>query len=170
MKVFAVFLSVLFLFTFAASDVAAQKRKITIILVRHAEKDMSDSENPNPQLTADGKLRAERFAKLVKKYKPMRVYSTNYTRTIDTATPIAKRRKLEIQMYDPSKLKDLAALILAAKKSRRFVIVGHNNTTPALANLLVGESKYKPLTETEYDKIFIIRIKKGKVRAKVIEY
>lgn len=160
----------LLLFGFT-NDLFAQNRKITIILLRHAEKDLSGNEdNPDPDLSAAGKLRAERLVKTIKKYKPMRLYATDYKRTRQTATPLSEKRKLPIQIYDSKKLDELAAQILSFRKSRRIVVVGHNSTTPALANLLVKQDKYKPLAESEYDKIWIIRIKKGKIKAKVFEY
>jgi phosphohistidine phosphatase SixA len=47
-------------------------------------------------------------------------------------------------------------------KYRRVVVVGHNSTTPALVNLLIGQEKYKALGEDEYDKIWIVKIKRNK--------
>jgi hypothetical protein len=60
-------------------------------------------------------------------------------------------------------------------KLKRIVVVGHSNTTPALANLLIRQEKYKVLDESEYDKIWIIKIKKNstkpnKIKDKVIKY
>ena len=171
MKIILLLLSSLIILGFAGGDVFAQKRKITIILVRHAEKDISDGgTSSDPNLSAEGRLRAQRFARLIKKYKPRRIYSTNYKRSVQTVAPLSERRKLRIQLYDPQKLSELAAQITSFKKGRRIVIVGHSNTVPALANLLVKENRYKNLAETEHNKIWIIRIKKGKIRAKVIEF
>ena len=45
----------LFLFTFASGSVLAQHRKLTIILLRHAEKDASpNADKTNPELSAAG--------------------------------------------------------------------------------------------------------------------
>lgn len=161
----------LFLLTFASNDAFAQNRKITIILVRHAEKDISDGgASSDPNLSTEGKLRAKRFARIIKKYKPKRIYSTNYQRSIQTVKPLAEKRNLQIQIYDPRKQNELVEQILSFKKGRRIVVVGHSNTIPALANLLVKEDKYKNMAESEHNKIWIIRIKKGKIKVKVIEY
>ena len=60
---------------------------------------------------------------------------------------------------------------MMASKTKRFLVVGHNNTTPALANLLIKEEKYQKLPETDYGKIFIVKIKNGKLKSvEVIEY
>jgi 2,3-bisphosphoglycerate-dependent phosphoglycerate mutase len=169
MKVNVVVFTAILLFTFASGVAVAQKK--TIILIRHAEKDISPgADKTDPELSAAGVQRAERLVKAIKKYKPGAVYSTNFKRTRNTAAPVAKWRKLEVETYDPRKLPEIVARILTSKR-KRHLVVGHNNTTPALANLLIGEEKYKTLPETEYDKIFIIKLKKGKVRSvEVKEY
>jgi broad specificity phosphatase PhoE len=171
MKITVFLLLGLFLLAFSGAEAYGQKRKITIILLRHAEKDLSDGgASSDPELSAEGKLRAERFAKIINKYKPMRVYSSEFKRTRATVAPLVAKRKLTVKAYNTKMLNELAAEITSFKKGRRIVVVGHNTTTPALANLLVKEDKYKPLLETEYNKIWIIRLKKGRVRAQVIEY
>ena len=77
-------------------------------------------------------------------------------------------------IYDPRSLPKLAEQIMSGKL-KRILVVGHNTTTPALANLLIKENKYKTLAESEYDKIWIIKVKKNKrkpnkVKDKVIQY
>lgn len=52
-----------------------------------------------------------------------------------------------------------------ASKTKRFLIVAHNTTTPTLANLFIKEEKYKPLLETEYSKMWIIKIRNGKLKS-----
>jgi 2,3-bisphosphoglycerate-dependent phosphoglycerate mutase len=164
----------LFLFTFAAGDVFAQKKEITIILLRHAEKDLSDELNdPDPELSAAGKERAERLVRTIKKYKPQAIYSSNFKRTRYTVTPLAERinprYRTMIQIYDHRNLDELAKRLMASGV-KSIVVAGHNSTTPALANLLIKQNKYKSLAETEYDKIWIIKIKKGKTKDEVIVY
>lgn len=72
------------------------------------------------------------------------------------------------QYYDPRNLKQIADLVMQGKY-QRVVIVGHNTTTPALANLLIGQEKYKALAESEYDKIWIIKIKRNKAKPSIVE-
>jgi len=146
----------------------AQAQKKTIILVRHAEK--ADATSQDPDLSAEGKTRAEKLAKIVKRYKPGAIYSTDFKRTRDTAAPIASRRKLKIQTYDPKKPGELIDAIMKSK-TKRFLIVGHSNTIPALANLLVKKDIFKQLQDAEYGVIWVIRIKKGLVsKVEVIPY
>jgi 2,3-bisphosphoglycerate-dependent phosphoglycerate mutase len=164
-KVTLALLSVLIL----AGAVSAQKK--TFILVRHAEKDISaTADKVDPELTADGRKRAERLVKVIKRYKPGAVYSSNFKRTRDTAAPTAAWRKKTVEIYDPKKLNELLDKMMASK-TKRFLVVGHNNTTPALANLLIKEDKYKSLPESDYSKMWIIKIRKGVVKSvEVIEY
>lgn len=169
-----IFLGILFI-AFAASDVFAQKKKLTVILLRHAEKDVSaTADKVNPDLSAAGKERAMRLVKTIKKYKPDLIYSSNFLRTRLTAAPLAEKRKLSIQIYDHKKLDELAALITNGK-GKRIVVVGHNTTTPALANLLLKQEKYPALSESEYGRIWVIKIRKykrkpEKIEERVIEY
>ena len=177
MKIFISLLLGLFLFAFAGENVFAQQRhqKLTVILLRHAEKDLSEEEeSTNPNLSAAGKLRAERLVEVINKYQPDAIFSSNYIRTRATAAPLARKRRRMIQIYDPRNLKQMNDLIMSGK-IKRLVVVGHNNTTPALANLLIGQEKYKALDESEYDKIWIIKIKRNKnkpnkTKDKIITY
>lgn len=174
MKILVALFLGLFIFMFTAADLFAQKREITIILLRHAEKDLSDDLNdPDPELSQAGKERAARLVETIKKYKPQAIYSSNFKRTRYTVTPLAMRihprYRTMIQIYDHTKLNDLVNRMMASGV-RSIVVAGHNSTTPALANLLIKQNKYKTLAESEYDKIWIIKIKKGKVKDEVIVY
>jgi len=169
MKIIVILFFAVFIFTFTSAETLAQKK--TIILIRHAEKDVSPgADKVDPELAPAGAARAQRLVKAIKKYKPGAVYSTSFKRTRNTAAPVAAWRKLEVETYDPRKLDEVATRVLTSKR-KRHLVVGHNNTTPALANLFIKEDKYKMLPESEYGKIWIIKLKKGKVKSvEVIEY
>lgn len=170
----SLFLGVL-LFLFFCADASAQKKKVTVILLRHAEKDISaTADKTNPDLSPEGKQRAQRLVKTIKKYKPDVIYSSDFLRSRLTAAPLAEKRKVPVDVYDHKKLDELAALIMNGK-GKRIVVVGHNTTTPALANLLIKQDKYKTLDESEYGKIWVIKIRKykrkpEKIEEKIIEY
>lgn len=145
---------------FAFGPVAAQSTNKTIVLVRHAEKDTSVANNPDPELSAEGRERAIKLMNFVKRYKPHEIFSTNYKRTRQTAEPIAAKRKKEIQTYDPAKQADLVTKIMASKTDHNL-IVGHSNTIPVLANLIAKKEVFRNLLETEYGVVWVIRLKKG---------
>lgn len=153
------FLASFLCFAAAESSVAQSKNK-TIVLVRHAEKDGSVANNPDPDLSAEGRERAQRLAAFAKKYKPHEIFSTNYKRTRQTAEPIAEKRKKEIQTYDPAKAADLVARVMASTTDHNL-IVGHSNTIPSLVNLFAKKEVFRNLLDTEYGVVWVIRFKKG---------
>ena len=128
----------------------------TIYLIRHAEKDRSDKENKNPELTEEGKKRAERWAEVLGLSKVDAVYSTNYQRTLQTATPIATLNGLEIQTYEPNNL-DIDSLT-TRHEGERILIVGHSNTTPMLVNRALGEERFEWIEDTVNGDLFILTI------------
>ena len=171
MKIVWLFFVGLLFLTFAGGDAFGQDKKLTIILLRHAEKDLSETENTSdPNLSEIGRERAARLVKAIGEYKPLQIYTSEYKRTRQTAAPLAAKRKLEPKSYDTRQLKEFAAEIAATKKSRRIVVVGHNNTTPALANMLLKTNQFRSLGENEYDKIFVITLEKGKATVMVLKY
>jgi phosphohistidine phosphatase SixA len=167
------FLLVALLFVFLNANLVAQSRDITIILLRHAEKDTSaGADRRDPNLTEAGRARAERLVKVVKKYQPDLVYSTFYKRAKQTAAPVAEtlydEYRLPVRQYNFDELEKFADELLNSN-ARAIVVVGHNTTTPELANLLIKQEKY------EHHKIWIIKIKRNKtkpnrIREKVIRY
>jgi len=128
----------------------------TYYLIRHAEKDRTNASNHNPELTAEGKARAKRWATVFKDLELDAVYSTNYLRTEQTAEPTAKLKDLSIQNYDPHQL-DIENF-LQQTQGKNVLIVGHSNTTPSLANALLGEKTYKLMEDTNNSGLYIVTI------------
>ena len=48
-------------------------------------------------------------------------------------------------------------------KTKRFVISGHSNTIPGLANLIAKKEVFRNLIDSEYSVIWLVRVKDGKV-------
>ncbi|WP_062060437.1 SixA phosphatase family protein [Aquimarina longa] len=128
----------------------------TYFFIRHAEKELSDPNNKDPNLTKQGKIRAENWAKILTDTKVDLVYTTDYNRTQETAKPIAKSKNLSLSFYNPRNLNDLQ--FQKATKGKTVVIVGHSNTTPSFVNKIIGKEKYMPINEKNYSKLFIIKI------------
>jgi broad specificity phosphatase PhoE len=164
---FAFALLIVFL---AADSIVGQSRK-TIILVRHAEKDVSANADPNaPGLSAAGRLRAERLAKLLAKYRVGAVYSTNYRRTRETVEPVAAKRHKSIQIYEESRPKDLIDTIMKSR-TKRFLVVGHSNTVPALANMIEKKPLFASLEEEDHGTIWVFKLRADKLPLlKIINY
>src|SRR5688572_28260309 len=138
-----------------------------IVLVRHAEKVDASAD---PELSAEGKERAQKLVKKIGKYRPKEIYSTDFKRTRDTVQPLATKRRVQVQTYDPRKPQELADKILKSEH-KRILVSGHSNTVPGLANLLGKKELFKNLEDSEYGAIWVIRIKKGQVqRIEILNY
>lgn len=166
--------SLVFTFAFLLFTCPLFAQNMTIILVRHAEKDASPTMNKfDPNLSPEGRQRAVKLFETVKIYKPQQIFSTNLLRTRLTVDPLAtnlnEKFRIFVEAYNPAELEVFANKLLALQ-TKCILVVGHSNTTPKLANLLIKQEKYQDLPETEYRKIFIIRIKGKKTTDEVIEY
>ncbi len=140
----------------------------TFILVRHAEKSNDDPRNPN--LSEVGKERAQALKELLANTGVTAIYSTPYKRTQQTAQPLATNLGLEIQNYNPSSM-DFLAGIWKEHKGGTILISGHSNTTPFVANHLLGNKTFEMLDEKEYDKVFIVTgTASGKTKVTVLTY
>jgi 2,3-bisphosphoglycerate-dependent phosphoglycerate mutase len=132
----------------------------TYYLIRHAEKDRSDSTEKDPILTKQGMERAENWAKVFKDVPFDMVYSTNYNRTKATAQPTATSKDLELSMYDPNKMFD--AEFQKETKGKTVLVVGHSNTTPAFVNAIMKKKKYEDLPDDENGGLFIVTVSPNK--------
>lgn len=135
----------------------------TFVLIRHAEKGTDDPRNPS--LSEEGELRAQKLAVLLSPMEIDAIYSTPFKRTETTVEPLANLKSLEVQNYD---YRDSLLLqnFIQSHAGGTIVISGHSNTTPVLANQLIGEERFEWLEENEYDKVFIVtttEVGKGKV-------
>ena len=153
---FAIIFMTLFLFSCGNDKKTNISEENTTIyyLIRHAEKDRSDKTNRNPELNTMGKKRATLWATHFKDTDLDLVYSTNYNRTQQTATPTAVSKGLEIIDYDPSNMYDDA--FKAATKGKSVLVVGHSNTTPAFVNAILGKDKYKDIDDSENGMLFTV--------------
>jgi broad specificity phosphatase PhoE len=136
----------------AAGSVAAQTT--TVLVVRHAEKVTETGKDP--ELTAEGRARAENLAAMLKDVEVAAIYSTPFKRTVDTGAPVAREKGLEITLTEASRgfVAALAERILSESLGRTVLVVGHSNTVgPTLAALGCGEPF--ELDESEYGDLFV---------------
>lgn len=126
----------------------------TIILVRHAEKDYGD----DPDLTEMGKERADRLLEMLKNTDLAAVYSTDFRRTMQTAEPVAHAKDLRIRIYSPQDLRFFAPQLVRRHKGETILVVGHSNTTPAMASLLDPNAEYPRFSELDYTNLYIMSI------------
>lgn len=146
----------------------AQEKLTTFILIRHAEK--ADDGTRNPGLTAEGEARAERLKELFKNADIAAIYSTPYKRTQSTVAPLAKAVSLEVKDYNPRGTGFINE-IMKDHAGGTIIVSGHSNTTPFVANALLGNQQFAQLDESEYNKIFVITISEvGKGTVTMLNY
>lgn len=144
---------------------AADKTAATFYLVRHAEKEL---EGDDPALSEAGYARAEALSETLRGVKLSGIYSTDTRRTRDTAAPMAAFSGLSVQIYDGRDLVGFARLL--SDVSGHFLIVGHSNTTPDLANALGGEGGDPIVEADEYDRLYVLTRAGGVVTTELRRY
>lgn len=144
----------------------AQAPGTTVIyLVRHAET-VSDGTG-DPALSAEGRARASRLARMLAGAGLDAVHATAYRRTPETAAPVAAATGLTAREYDPRALEALARRLLG--EGGRHLVVGHSNTTPELVDLLGGASG-GPIGEEEYGRVYVLTAAPGGVHTARLGY
>lgn len=160
------YFKILLLLIFISSCSTKETETTTYYLIRHAEKDRTDKTNKNPNLNEKGLERAKKWEDYFSKIDLDAVYSTNYNRTMQTATPTAKSKNLEIINYNPREMYD--SVFQTNTKGKIVLVVGHSNTTPVFANKILGERKYEWMNDNDNFSLFIVTVK-GSTKTSKIE-
>lgn len=129
-----------------------------VYLVRHAEKDISDPANQDPDLTPEGLARAEALQELLQSEKVDALYSTNYLRTTNTLKPMAAARNLEIKKYAAHDFSGLKSLIMQQHAGQTVVISGHSNTLLPIIEAFGAQKPVADITDNQYDYIFKLEV------------
>ena len=138
---------------------------VRLFLVRHGEKETGT----DPALTPGGAARARALAERLKDEGVTEVWSTQTRRTQQTAAPLSVQRGLQVQTYDASTLPAFASWLKDAPGVK--LVVGHSNTTDALAALLGADPGPAIAEATEFDRLYVIAIdENGVVRSRIERY
>lgn len=149
-------LKVLLLMITMTTSANAADTSYTLYFSRHAEK--VDAKE-DPILTQAGHRRAAILATMLQHAGIERVYTTDYQRTRQTASPAGKLLNLSVETYvagEPQKLVDNLL-----KQQQNALIIGHSNTVPDLVVKAGGEAP--ALTEEDFGDLFQLVISNGKV-------
>ena len=128
----------------------------TFILVRHAEK--ADDGTKNPPLTKEGFARSNDLYDLLASTNVTAIYSTDYKRTQMTVDLLAVEKGLEILSYGWKDPKGLLTAMLEKHAGGIIVISGHSNTTPTVANILLGEEKLAQFDDGDYGNLLVVTV------------
>jgi 2,3-bisphosphoglycerate-dependent phosphoglycerate mutase len=141
----------------------------TVILVRHAEKKIEPT-NPDPDLTPEGLERAQEIARVFGNAGVNTIFATQYKRTQQTVKPLSERTGVSVTLLDANQTDELVKRIQTNLRGQTIFIAGHNNTVPAIASALSGET-LPVIQESEYDNLFIVTVSRfGKAKIIKLKY
>ena len=130
----------------------------TIYIVRHAEKDISDPKNQDPELNDLGRERAKDLNEKLKNQQIDAVFSSKFKRTKQTGTAVAERNGLSIIEYDAHNYKAISELVKTKYKNKKVLIIGHSNTVLELIESFGATRPLAALTDDDYDFFFEVKI------------
>ena len=144
----------LLLFTFLFINISfGQKTITTYYFVRHAEKVDSSK---NPDLSSKGIERADHWNKIFAEVDFDLVYTTDFKRTAQTASPTATAKKSTVKIYDPQNI-----AIESFKKEtlgKKVLIVGHSNTIPDFVNHIINRKTYEDIGDSTFGNLYIVTL------------
>ncbi|MGI8957253.1 MAG: phosphoglycerate mutase family protein [Chthoniobacterales bacterium] len=143
-------------FILAAALIAtgARAESPAIFFVRHAERATISGRVPSDTgLSPEGKARAQSLARALRDANIKAIYTSEYKRTRDTATPLAETLGISPEVIPAD---DLRSLIAKAKAGPgNVLVVGHSNTLPQMINALGVKSRVN-VSESDYDNLFLV--------------
>jgi phosphohistidine phosphatase SixA len=122
-----------------------------IFLVRHAERESTDRDSPLSQI---GKQRAECLATTLHDAGISAVVTSEFTRTQQTAAPLAAARQLSPAVVNAADPKAAASRARKEAANGNVLVVGHSNTLPAL--LVEFGVEKAAIGDDEYDWLFVV--------------
>jgi phosphohistidine phosphatase SixA len=157
-----------------ADDALAQQRSnraSLVILVRHAEKEPSapNDPDPDPNLTAAGIERARALAAALQSAGVSAIITTDYRRTQQTAQPLAEQAHLTPQLVPLKGNKPIdhhiADVVAAVRRNagETVVVIGHTPTIPRIIAELGGPA-VTMICESSYGHLFLIAPVMGQAR------
>jgi phosphohistidine phosphatase SixA len=152
-------------------------KPVTVILLRHAEKEVTAADDRDPALSEVGVERAEALSLLFVKAGVTHLFSSQFRRTKSTLEPLAGALGLDVEVIDARNARRQIAILRALPPGSVAVVAGHSNTVPAFVAALGGELRDladtphgKCLGEDEYDRVFLVTLPVGEFAAtQVIE-
>jgi broad specificity phosphatase PhoE len=133
----------------------------TIVVIRHAEKDLSTGA-VDPPLNEAGRARAELLARMFGDGKALghldAIYVTPALRNRLTAAPLAASLGLNPAVVPTDDPRGLARRVLHENGGGRVLIVGHSDTVPAIVSALSGIDKVPEIADEEYGTLYIVTV------------
>jgi broad specificity phosphatase PhoE len=133
----------------------------TVIVIRHAEKDVSVNA-ADPPLSQAGEARALELARMFGDPKSLghvdAIYVSGALRNRLTAAPLAARLGLAEIVAPADDAAALARRVLKEHAGGRVLIVGHADTVPQIVAALSGSSRVPEIGADEYGTMYIVAV------------
>jgi len=150
--------------------IPTDRGETTVYLVRHGEK---ATDNPtDPQLSERGYERAEALSTQLREAGINVILTTNLKRTILTAQPLARLRRVTPQVIPVagSTVAHVDSVVAAVRryKGATILVVGHSNTIGRIAERLGGD-RVGDLCDHEYSNLIIVSMPRAKPVKMLVE-
>lgn len=132
----------------------------TVILVRHAEKQLSTIDDA--PLTTEGEARAERLANMLGERSDAlpitRIFTSEARRTQQTAAPLARRLGIAPTTLPAQQIDALVRALRDGPSGTAAVVVGHSNTVPAVIAGLTRNRITVTIDDSDYSSMFVVTV------------
>src|SRR5678816_644123 len=154
-------------------------KPITVFLIRHAEREQEPRQDP--PLSKDGVARSQALARLLSSAGIKAILTSQYTRTKQTAEPLATILGLTVTPFtlklNPSNPRQIAEESTAEvtnkileRSGQSVLVVGHSNSIPDVIKMLGGDT-VPTIDERKFDDLFIVTVyAKGKAKVVQMKY
>jgi phosphohistidine phosphatase SixA len=133
----------------------------TVIVIRHAEKDLSVSAT-DPPLSQAGQSRAALLAQMFGDAKDLghvdAIYVSPALRNRQTAAPLAAQLGIDEAVVPGDDPRALASRALHEHHGGRVLIVGHSDTVPKIVAALSGNPNIPEIGDQEYGTMYIVTV------------
>jgi broad specificity phosphatase PhoE len=132
----------------------------TIIVIRHAEKELGNV--VDPPLTEAGEARAALLARMFGDVSSPghvdAIYVTPAARSRLTAAPLAARLGLAPNVVSADDPRGLARRVLREHGGGRILVVGQSDTVPVIVGALSGNKNIPKMGTQEYGTMYIVTV------------
>jgi broad specificity phosphatase PhoE len=151
----------------------------TVFLIRHAEKE--DEPRQDPPLKKEGVARSQELARLLSGAGIKAIYTSQFTRTKQTAEPLATKLgltsttiSLKSNPSNPRLIAEESTAEVVNKilqgSGENVLLVGHSNSIPDVIKMLGGDV-VPTIDERKFDDLFVVTVyAKGKAKVTQIKY
>jgi phosphohistidine phosphatase SixA len=143
---------------------APQDETVTVLIVRHAEKQLNAGDDPH--LSDAGLARAKALVGVAENAGVNAVYVSQFQRTMETVGPLLSKHgamrvyTLPVNLAKPNDYPKMLADMISRERGKVVLVVSHSNLVPGIVEALT-KIKVPPLGDNEYSRLYIVTVKPG---------